>query len=63
MNNYVAEILGAMAPQAPPRTATGHTCLVSGYMLISHCVNPCTSMCSVYDVTSKLQVLFYITHL
>ena len=21
--------------------ACGHTCLVSGYMLISHCVNPC----------------------
>ena len=28
--------------------ACGHTCLVSAYMLISHCVNPCTNSKTVH---------------
>ena len=44
--------------------ACGHTCLVSGYMLISHCVNPCTNSKTVHfcSVNECLLHCYFDTH-
>ena len=37
--------------------ACGHTCLVSAYMLISHCVNPCTNSKTVHFCSASLSIV------